>query len=35
MSIELTPIDAHERSIGQVFSDTYAFEVPPYQHPYA
>ena len=35
MAVQLSPIDAHERSIGQVFSDTYAFEVPPYQRPYA
>lgn len=35
MSVQLSPIDAHERTIGQVFSDTYAFEVPPYQRPYA
>jgi uncharacterized protein with ParB-like and HNH nuclease domain len=35
MVIQLSPIDAQEGSIGQVFSDTYAFEVPPYQRPYA
>jgi hypothetical protein len=28
-------IEAHERSIGQVFGDTYAFEIPQYQRPYA
>jgi len=31
----LNPIDAHERSIGQIFSDEYSFEIPPYQRPYA
>ncbi|MGO9722269.1 MAG: DUF262 domain-containing protein [Methylocella sp.] len=35
MAIQLSPIDAHERTIGQIFSDTYAFEIPPYQRPYA
>jgi uncharacterized protein with ParB-like and HNH nuclease domain len=33
--VQLSPIDAHERTIGQIFSDTYAFEIPPYQRPYA
>jgi hypothetical protein len=32
---ELSPIEAHERTIGQIFSDDYAFEIPPYQRPYA
>jgi hypothetical protein len=31
----LNPIDAHERNIGQIFSDEYSFEIPPYQRPYA
>jgi hypothetical protein len=31
----LNPIEAHERSVGQIFSDNYAFEIPPYQRPYA
>jgi hypothetical protein len=35
MSPNLSPIEAHERTIGQLFSDTYAFEIPPYQRPYA
>lgn len=35
MTTQLSPIEAHERTIGQVFSDTYAFEIPPYQRPYA
>jgi Protein of unknown function DUF262/Protein of unknown function (DUF1524) len=29
------PIEAHEQNIGQIFSDAYAFEIPPYQRPYA
>src|SRR5437867_3357636 len=29
------PIEAHERKIGEIFSDAYAFEIPPYQRPYA
>ncbi len=33
--VQLSPIDAHERTIGQIFSDAYAFEIPPYQRPYA
>jgi uncharacterized protein with ParB-like and HNH nuclease domain len=32
---QLSPIDARERTIGQVLSDDYAFEIPPYQRPYA
>ena len=32
---ELSPIEAHERVIGRIFSDDYAFEIPPYQRPYA
>jgi hypothetical protein len=28
-------IEAHERNIGDVFSDAYQFEIPPYQRPYA
>ena len=35
MSAQLSPIEAHERTIGSIFSDSYAFEVPPYQRPYA
>jgi Protein of unknown function DUF262/Protein of unknown function (DUF1524) len=35
MSALLNPIEAHERTIGQVFTDLYAFEIPPYQRPYA
>ena len=35
MSIPSHPIEAHEQNIGQIFSDTYAFEIPPYQRPYA
>lgn len=30
---ELSPIDAHERIIGRIFGDEYAFEIPPYQRP--
>ena len=32
---QLSPIEAHERVIGGIFSDSYAFEIPPYQRPYA
>jgi hypothetical protein len=28
-------IEAHEQKIGDVFNSTYAFEIPPYQRPYA
>lgn len=35
MSARLSPIEAHECTIGSIFSDSYAFEVPPYQRPYA
>lgn len=32
---ELSPIEAHERTIGRIFGDEYVFEIPPYQRPYA
>ena len=35
MIMQPNPIEAHERSVGQIFSDDYAFEIPPYQRPYA
>jgi hypothetical protein len=35
MPVQLSPIEAHERTIGQIFSDAYTFEIPPYQRPYA
>jgi hypothetical protein len=35
MIAQLSPIEAHERTIGQIFDDTYAFEIPAYQRPYA
>lgn len=35
MTVPLSPIEAHDRTIGEIFSDMYAFEVPPYQRPYA
>jgi hypothetical protein len=35
MPIQLNPIEAHERTIGQIFDDAYAFEIPSYQRPYA
>jgi hypothetical protein len=35
MTVQLNPIEAHERKLGEVFSDAYAFEIPPYQRPYA
>jgi hypothetical protein len=31
----MTKIEAHERNIGDVFSDQFQFEIPPYQRPYA
>ncbi len=33
--INLSPIEAHECAVTDVFSDRYAFEIPPYQRPYA
>ena len=30
-----TKIEAHEHNIGDIFSDLYEFEIPPYQRPYA
>jgi hypothetical protein len=33
--VQLSLIEAHERTIGRLFSDEYAFEVPAYQRPYA
>jgi uncharacterized protein with ParB-like and HNH nuclease domain len=30
-----TKIEAQERNIGDIFSDLYQFEIPPYQRPYA
>jgi hypothetical protein len=35
MTAALSPIDAHERTIAQIFSDDYVFEIPAYQRPYA
>ena len=35
MANGLSPIEAHERTIRQIFDDTYAFEIPAYQRPYA
>src|SRR5208282_2654561 len=35
MPVQLIPIEAHERTIGQIFDDSYAFEIPAYQRPYA
>lgn len=35
MTAQLSLIEAHERTINQIFSDTYAFEIPSYQRPYA
>jgi hypothetical protein len=32
---DLSPIEAHERVIREIFGDDYAFEIPPYQRPYA
>lgn len=31
----MTPIEAEERTISQIFSDEFAFEIPAYQRPYA
>jgi len=33
--VNLSPIEAHECAISDVFSDRHAFEIPPYQRPYA
>jgi len=33
--VALSPVEAHERTIRDVFSDAYAFEIPAYQRPYA
>jgi hypothetical protein len=35
MNATLSPIEAHEQTLARVFSDAYAFEIPPYQRPYA
>lgn len=35
MESQLSPIAAHEQTLGAIFSDSYAFEIPPYQRPYA
>jgi len=34
-AVNLVTIEAHEHTICDVFSDNYAFEIPPYQRPYA
>jgi hypothetical protein len=34
-TLTANPIEAHEQTIGQIFSNAYAFEIPPYQRPYA
>jgi hypothetical protein len=31
MNIQLAAIEARESTIGHIFSDEYAFEIPPYQ----
>jgi hypothetical protein len=35
MNAPLNPIEAHEQTLARIFSDAYAFEIPPYQRPYA
>jgi uncharacterized protein with ParB-like and HNH nuclease domain len=35
VTTQLNAIEAHESTIGHIFSDEYAFEIPPYQRPYA
>ncbi|OSJ32582.1 hypothetical protein BSZ19_18705 [Bradyrhizobium japonicum] len=35
VSVQLGLIEAHEQTIGKIFSDSYGFEIPPYQRPYA
>lgn len=35
MALSVAPIEAHEQNIRQIFGDSYAFEIPPYQRPYA
>lgn len=34
-TIEIEPISAEQQSLVKIFSDTYAFSIPPYQRPYA
>jgi uncharacterized protein with ParB-like and HNH nuclease domain len=34
MTAQLSLIEAHESTLNQIFSDTYAFEIPSYQRPY-
>jgi uncharacterized protein with ParB-like and HNH nuclease domain len=33
--MEIEPINAAQQSLGKIFSDDYAFTIPPYQRPYA
>jgi Protein of unknown function DUF262/Protein of unknown function (DUF1524) len=35
VTVQSNAIEAHESTIGHTFSDEYAFEIPPYQRPYA
>ncbi|HEY7387094.1 MAG TPA: DUF262 domain-containing protein, partial [Bryobacteraceae bacterium] len=35
MTSQLSLIEAHESKLNEIFSDTYAFEIPAYQRPYA
>ncbi len=35
MLTQLSPIEAHENKLGDIFGDAYAFEIPSYQRPYA
>ena len=33
--IDIEPISAEQQSLVRIFSDAYAFSIPPYQRPYA
>ncbi|XIA63361.1 DUF262 domain-containing protein [Bradyrhizobium sp. TZ2] len=35
LSVKMSLVEAHERTIGQLFSDAFSFEIPSYQRPYA
>lgn len=35
MNSQVNLVEAHERTVGQIFSDAYAFEIPSYRRPYA
>jgi hypothetical protein len=35
LSVQMSLVEAHERTIGQLFNDAFSFEIPSYQRPYA